>query len=161
MRQKWRCTLNPTFFSFFSLFNVFYATADKPSLLKKMGELAKSDAVLAIFDYTELEAGFTLKDLAGRPISPLQLHSLESELNEAGWEVIEITDLSTQFVKWYRSLLINLEQRKEELKLEFFASEIEKFKGIFAQLLTMLENKKLGGVAVFSQKKSEEFSKKM
>ena len=143
---------NPEAFSFIYLFNVLYAIEDKSSLLKNLYDVAKPGAILALFDYTTEQTPFYLKDLAGKPMHPIVLKELEKNLNDAGWETIEINDLSSHFLVWYRHLLDNIENRQEILSHKFSEADMTKVKVTFSTIYEWLKTSQIGGAAIYARK---------
>jgi len=62
----------PSYFSFIYMFNALYAFQDKLSLLTQLSTIAKSDCLLAIFDYTEKKSS---------PNSPLKRSCKQASLS--------------------------------------------------------------------------------
>lgn len=143
---------NKEFFSFIYMFNVLYAIEDKSSLLKNLYAVAKPGAILALFDYTTEQTSFNLKDLAGKPMHPIRLKELEKNLKDAGWEIIEIHDLSSYFRGWYRDLLDKIEKEQEILSSQFSEVDINKVKTTFSTIYEWLKTSKLGGAVIYARK---------
>ncbi|MBX9922836.1 MAG: class I SAM-dependent methyltransferase [Rhabdochlamydiaceae bacterium] len=142
----------PSFFSFISMFNVLYAIPEKKELLESLFQIAKPEAILVLFDYTTQEEESQLVDLAGKPIYPMQLDKIQQDLNCIGWNVLEVIDLSFQFVQWYEKLLGKLEREQEELLRTFSSQDIEKVRSTFVSILSQIEGKKMGGCVIYAQK---------
>lgn len=140
---------NREFFSFIYLFNVLYAIEDKSSLLKNLHDVAKPGAILVLFDYTTEQTPFYLKDLAGKPMHPIVLKELEKTLKDTGWETIEIDDLSSHFLRWYRDLLDKIENEQEILD-KFSESDITKVKATFSTIYEWLKTSQLGGAVIYA-----------
>jgi SAM-dependent methyltransferase len=106
------CQANELFdsesFSFIYLFNVLYSIENKVSLLAALTHIARPGALLAIFDYTTKKTSLRLNDLADKPMYPIVITELKSTLEELGWDVMEITDLSSHFLTWYQAASKNL-----------------------------------------------------
>jgi SAM-dependent methyltransferase len=145
---------NQEYFSLIYLFNVLYAIEDKLSLLKQLSQIAKSDAILTIFDYTTEQPSLHLNDLAGKPMHPIMLRKLESDLKQSGWELIEITDLTSYFLIWYQELLQKLEEERPALSLRFSDSDIMKVRTTFCTIEGWLSSSLLGGVVIFAKRSS-------
>lgn len=145
---------DPDYFSFIYLFNVLYAIENKSSLLAKLSQVAKSGAILAIFDYTTKQTDLQLNDLAGKPMHPIVVSELKSVLKETGWEVIEITDLSPNFLTWYQILLQKLETESPLLSLRFSESSLMKVRTTFRTIESWLSSSLLGGVVIYAKRAS-------
>jgi len=142
----------PDFFSFIYMFNVFYAIEDKATLLENLFKIAKPGAILALFDYTTEQTSFSLKDLADKPMYPLVLRDLKKNLKETGWEIIEIINLSSQFLTWYEALLNKMEKEQLTLSNHFSKEDIKKVKATFNTIHQWLSSSLLGGAVVYARK---------
>lgn len=144
----------PSHFSFIYMFNSLYAFPDKLSLLTKLWAVAKPDCLLAIFDYTEKKALPTLllRDLANKPLYPLHLKEMEQDLIKTGWEVVEVSDITAQYIQWYKELLGKLSNSLSLLGQEFTEQDIAKTTKTFTVLLSSLEEGILGGAILYARK---------
>lgn len=143
------------FFSLIYLFNVIYNFKDKLAILKNFACVAKEGAILAIYDiHVSQRKDEPLWDLGGNPTYPMQLDSLREDLHASGWEIVEITDLSDQYVIWYRELLQRLSQEHSKLLEEFSEEVIKKVTTIIQPLLLGLENSSLGAAVVYARRSS-------
>lgn len=144
-------------FSFLYLFNVIYAIQDKPLLLKKLAAVSKPESLLVVFDYTTGKEPLkqTLKDLEGKPMYPIQMDSFKQDLAKAGWEIIETTDMTAQFITWYKKVLESLATQRLLLKKEFSEKDISNVEKTFTFLVKQLEQGNLGGVIIYARKQSE------
>ena len=145
----------PESFSFICLFNVMYAIEDKPLLLIKLSAVAKTGAILAIFDYTAKDGILELQDLAAKPMYPIALDSLPENLKISGWEVLEVVDLSQRYLTWYRNLLDKLLEERQTLSRQFSQADITRVQTTFSSLAERLENSSLGGVVIYCRKSNE------
>lgn len=143
---------DPAFFSYFYFFNVLYAIEDKKVVLKKLAKLAKSGALLTIFDYTTTSDNLGLIDFAGRPIRPIDLRTIKGLLKETGWDLVEIVDLSSHYSHWYQELLSELDQEKASLCAEFSPQEFQRVTSAFTKMVRMIAEGTLGGALVFAKK---------
>lgn len=144
---------SPSYFSFVCLFNIMYAIQDKALLLKKLSAVSKPEAILAIFDYTCEENGAPfLTDLADKPIYPLQSGILQEDLKQAQWDLLDITDMTSDYIRWYRELLKKLSTHAFDLRKEFSAQDVSTVSQIFTMLLSYLEQGILGGAVVYARK---------
>lgn len=92
-------------------------------------------------------------DLAGKPMYPLHLESLQKGLPEAQWEVLETVDMTEEYCCWYKTLLDNLSSRTESLKERFSEADIQKVSRTFESLLSQLKSDTLRGAAVYARKR--------
>ncbi len=141
------------FFSLITMFNVIYAIEDKKSLLKDLAFVAKKGGILALFDYTQKKTGaLGMKDLAGMPMYPMVLSQLKEELAATGWELIETSDLSKEYIRWYRDLLKELAEQENSLAAKYEESDISRVKATFTTLLSLFEDSTLGGALLFARR---------
>lgn len=140
------------FFSFIYLFNVLYAIEDKASVLKQLAEVASPGAILMIFDYSATDDSEPILDLAGNPMRPINTAEIRQQLQESGWEVLEVRDLSNNFITWYEQLLHKLEEKKQELKGHFLEKDIAKFSATYLHILHQLHHETLGGLMIYAKR---------
>ena len=143
---------NRDFFSFLCLFNVLYAIEDKDSVLWQLAHVASPGAILMIFDFSSPEGADPLLDLAGKSMRPIDTKTIKQQLHEAGWEVLEIRDLSGNFIVWYEQLLKKLAEKQEELRGHFLEKDIAKFSATYVHILHQLRKKTLGGVLIYAKR---------
>ena len=142
---------HPDTFSLIYLFNVLYAIEDKAKTVRDLFSVAKPGAILALFDYTA-ESPMSLKDFAERQMFPIEVKQLKTDLENCGWVILEITDLSTQFLHWYEATLDQLEE--ESLRKQFLDEDLQQVKSTFTALVGMLKKSQIGGAAIYAQKPS-------
>ncbi|TAK81873.1 MAG: class I SAM-dependent methyltransferase [Aquabacterium sp.] len=148
----------PQSFSFLSLLNVIYAIQDKECLLKNLATLSKPGGILALFDYAQTKESLTysVKDLAGNPMYPVHMSTIEQDFKTAGWKLLRTTDMTSHFIRWYRTFLDKLSDQVSILQQEFASQDIQKVQATFAFLLDQFEKGYLGGVIIYAQKKETE-----
>jgi 2-polyprenyl-3-methyl-5-hydroxy-6-metoxy-1,4-benzoquinol methylase len=140
------------FFSLVYLFNVLYAIEDKVSVLKQLAMVSKPGAILMLFDYSAGDNGDPVLDLAGATMHPIQTNKIEQQLKEAGWEIVEKNDLSSEFVVWYEKLIQKLSVKEQELKGNYLAEDISKVFLTYSHILNQLRLKKMGGVLIYAKR---------
>ena len=134
------------------LFNVLYAIEDKASVLWQLAHIACPGAILMIFDFSSPESADPLLDLAGKPMRPIYIKSIKQQLHETGLEVLEVRDLSGNFIAWYEQLLKKLTEKQEELKGHFLEKDIAKFSATYVHILHHLRRKTLSGVLIYAKR---------
>lgn len=146
---------NKASFSVIYLFNTFYALQDPQGALRELAKIAKPEAILVIFDYTHLkpEQPHGLYDLDNKPMHPIVLSSVREWLAETGWEILEISDLSKYFIKWYKELVKKLEQEKTSFVEEFSNETVDKVQRTYISILETLQEQVLGGTVIYARKK--------
>ncbi|MBI2707477.1 MAG: class I SAM-dependent methyltransferase [Proteobacteria bacterium] len=144
-------------FSFVSLFNVMYAIQDTAMLLKKLSAISQPKGILVIFDYTcekSSPAPF-LTDLADKPMYPLHREILQEELKQARWDVLDIIDMTSDYIRWYRELLKKLSTSSFLFEQEFSAQDVSKVRKTFTMLLSHLEQGIWGGAAIYARNQND------
>jgi len=144
-------------FSFIYFFNVMYAIEDKRTLLKKIGTVARPGCILAVFDYSshQLEPDPTLKDLVDARMYSLHIDTFQKDLELEGWGVLEITDLTSRYVIWYKNLLLKLAEKAPLLAQDFLEKDITTVREKFTFLLDQFERKVLSGTVIYAKKKGD------
>ena len=143
---------NRDFFSFVYLFNVLYAIEDKALVLWQLANISQPGAILMIFDYSVTDNSEPILDLTGKPMRPIYTKGIKQQLHESGWEVLEVRDLSGNFIVWYENLLQKLEEKKQELKGHFLEKDIAKFSATYVHILHHLRRKTLGGILIYAKR---------
>jgi hypothetical protein len=135
------------------MFNVFYAFPEQKESLKKLAEIAKPEAILTIFDYTQNNKNrVELKDFSDKPMNLIYLNDLTSWLMETGWNLIEVTDISNKYRDWYANFLKNLEDNKTSLLEEFTEDAFDKVNLTFSFLLKKIQDKEIGGSIIYAKR---------
>lgn len=142
-------------FSLVTLFNVIYAIEDKETLLNQIYSVTKPGGVLVLFDYTSKDGEFPFQDLSGKVMYPIALNSIQDQLKSSCWEILEVTDLSSQYIDWYKNLLIKISQEHEKLVQVFSEEDISRVTTTFNILLDWLKDFSLGGVVIYAQKSTK------
>lgn len=133
------------------LFNVIYAIQDKATLLKKLATITKPGGILVLFDYSS-EQTLPINDLANKPMHPIQLAKIKQKLKATGWEIIEIVDITSHCILWYKQLLQKLSAQSVMLEKEFSVQDINKVTRTFTFLLEQLEKGQMGSVIIYATK---------
>lgn len=141
-------------FRFTYLFNVLYAIEDKHLALQEIVKITAPQGIIAIFDYTLLRDTLVnpLYDFAGKQMYPLQITQLKETLQEIGWEIVEIQDLTPQFIEWYEDFLKKLDDEEPNLLKTFDQEHIDKVRKTFVFLLDYLKSKTLGGIVIYAKR---------
>ena len=124
-------------FDIFTLYNSFYAFPDQLAALTALGKIANKDARLMLFDYTDLTGkpeNNPLYHQSKTPFYPIDLLTIEATLQQAGWQLQNIIDVTTEYDKWYTQLLESLMDKKDIVIAEFgrtaFAKCLYRYAGI-------------------------------
>lgn len=141
-------------FDLIYLFNVFYAVPDQKNTLIKLNEITKPGGILVIFDYTINDFNLQLKDLAGKNMMPVNINEIQKWFQNSNWQILEIQDLTEEYIRWYKDFLALLKARKNELLQEFTEMAYFNVESTFSTLLENLKNKKLHGSVIYAIKHS-------
>lgn len=143
------------FFSFVYMFNVASEIPDKAALLQKIKSVCKDGSILAIFDYTlaDPKNKEELLDHAGLPIYPINMEHLNLLLRVIGWEVIETTDITSNYQQWYTQTLEKISSRKDMLKATGYSdAEIQLVQDNFNHMLKLMKDGKINGTILIAKK---------
>lgn len=142
-------------FDLIVLFNSIYAISDKTKLLQVLNRIANPNAILVLFDYSVKDNKKTLdiKDFAGKPMYPIELTSLSQNLKEANWNILQINDLSKQYIIWYEQFLDKLQGQRKNLESKFLKTDIEQVENSFSYFLSELKTEKLRGAVIYARKR--------
>jgi cyclopropane fatty-acyl-phospholipid synthase-like methyltransferase len=139
-------------FDLIYLFNSFYAFPDQPEALRQMRLVAKKHAFLAIFEYVDLTGKF--KDFANEQQSfwqPINLRTFPEALESAGWELLLVNDISTEYLLWYQQLCARFESNKLEI-INRFGEEWYRYAYMtYADLLRLVEQGIVGGAIIWAK----------
>lgn len=95
-------------FDLICLFNSFYAFAEQQAALQQLQAIAAPSAALRLFDYaqpTQRALPAALGDEIGRP---LVLDRIEGQFTTAGWQHVDVVDLTDHYISWYGAFLDKL-----------------------------------------------------
>lgn len=139
------------FFSFIYMFDVVSAINDKAALLQQMKAVSKKGAILAIFDYTQ-NKNTTYSKIPPTFNPPIKLEEIKLLCQVTGWEIVEISDVTNNYMQWHRKLLDDIEE-KYNLLLDagFTKDEIKLVYSNFDQVLTQMKEYQLGGTIIIAK----------
>ncbi len=149
------------FFSLVYMFNVAYAISNKELLVQNITKTSKQGAILAVFDYTKLKEHVPsskkdkpeiMKDFASNLMHPLEVKNFTSILEKNGWKILEVTDLTKEYINWYEGFLQKTISQKSELLKSHKEKDIEKAANLFNRILFNLKNETLGGCLILAEK---------
>lgn len=130
------------------LFSSFYAFSDQEASLREIRKVCNAGAHLVMFDYTQPEDSRP-PTILGREIGrPVVLSILGAWLRAAQWEAMAVTDLSLDFVRWYKDLLRRFEEKHPEITAKFGDSWYEFVVAWYGALHDALACGVLGGALV-------------
>lgn len=140
-------------------FNAFFSFISQENCLASMSEVAKKGAELILFDYSSpvpysKESPFY--DHTGKSSSqyfkPIDLSSIEENLNKTSWHLVRIMDLTDKYIIWYQWLITQMEKRKKELISQFGDDLFDDLYGGYCRLLDLLQQERVGGAVVQAEK---------
>ncbi len=139
-------------FDLLYLFNSFYAFPDQQEALRQMRLVAKHHAFLAIFEYVDITGNF--RDFANEQQSfwqPINLRTFNESLQTAGWELLQVTDISAEYLLWYQQLCARFESRKQEIINRFGQDWYNYAYTTYADLLSLVEKGIVGGAVIWAK----------
>lgn len=141
----------PGKFNVIYLFNAFYAFPDQPRDLAVLRQLAADGGRLVIFDYTD-RGSYAANPLMceGQPFipHPLRLSSLKEMLAVAGWRLIDIRDVTTEYDRWYSDLLQHIDGKQAEITGAVGTAGFDFVRAQYVNLLSAIRDGRLGGAIV-------------
>ena len=96
--------------------------------------------------------GTELFNLERTEFTPVRKDNMAQLLSSAGFELEELVDLSSEYIRWYESLLINFEKSKGALIKEIGIDTFEANQQSFGKLLTCLKSGQISGCIVYARK---------
>lgn len=147
----------PAGFSLVTLFNVLYTLPDQAAALRALAGVAKPGATLTIFDYID-RGGY--RDVpvmdAGKPFLPRppMTDDIEQLLNDGGWTLQSVTDLTAEYERWYTALVAKIAAKREAITAFADADAYEHVRGRYAGLLAAIRDGRLGGAVILGEKRA-------
>lgn len=142
-------------FSLVFMINTAVAIADKPALWQKIKNISKRGAILITVDFivkdkSHLNA-FTKPD--GSPRYPILLAEAERYMKFIGWRVLEKTDITKKYLKWYSEYIENIKENYSSyLVTGFTAEELDYATEYFEHIIDLLNSGKLAGYIIIAKK---------
>lgn len=138
-------------FDIIYLFNVLYAIPQEAKIqaLTELRKLATHATQLVIFDYTELAKDIACKSYNTKGRYFIQLENIKQQLGAAGWKLIVRKNLDVEYKNWYTDFLHKIVAKKEQIIAMSDAATYQLVHDIYAEYLTNIKNKKIGGVLLF------------
>lgn len=143
-------------FDVFCMFSVFSVLADQTTALKSLNELAGNNAELIVFEYTNLTPDgskpFIDKNETHEHFYPIRFSDTEFALQQAGWQCYEIQEINEKYKDWYESLLMRIENKKNEAINLFGETAYEHAKNRYLRMHEALLNGRLGGAILYAKR---------
>lgn len=144
-----------SFFSLVLMINSAKNEQEKALLWQKTKNITKKDGMLAILDYSLLDTSNPkiLTTADGKPLYPIEVESTTKFLKFIGWEIIQVRDISPDFLNWHKEMLESIESRRDLLeKAGILPDEIDLVVTYLHNLITLIDEEKIGGTIIVVKK---------
>jgi SAM-dependent methyltransferase len=134
-------------------FNAYYAFPDQPGALRALRSIAKPDARLVIFEYTD-RGGFPQSDFMCMKEAahwrPIQLEAFGKLLKETGWREDEVKLMDAEYERWYTALVKRIEAKREAIVALAGEEAYHHTHLVYQSLLDAVRQKVLGGAIIYA-----------
>lgn len=145
-------------FDLICIFSAFLVFQDQSLVLKALRQVAKDDAQLVIFDYTDLlSAGKNpLVTIAPKDkvFNPIRLDTIQDLLRETGWQFSSWKNLDEKFLHWYEEFQSQLNNSKQSILQQIGEVEFTKISNRYHSFLEAFRNHTLGGGVLIASAKT-------
>lgn len=142
------------------LFNSFYAFPEQQRSLREMHRVARKGAALMIFDYTGRDG--SPHDTGGEALSPRKpfnnqgwtpIHPgrFPDQLRQAGWELEQSIDFTSEYRQWYQQLCNRIAAKKEQIVSGYGSEWYDYVLTTYRQLLASVEDGSIGGAVYWAR----------
>lgn len=140
----------PQKFDIICLISSFLLFTDQQSSLSVLSNLAKPNATLVLFDYTQAQnyAEFCWS-CDHNPINPDNIANI---LSNSGWQIEKFVDMSSEFLLWYNEFSENIVHKSNELIAQFGIDAYNNFFVTYHNYQEFYRNKMLGGATIIARK---------
>lgn len=132
------------------MLNSFYSFSDQQSSLVELRKVVEESAQLIIFDYVD-KGGYRERSLPREydviPF-PLVLENIDLMLNDSGWMLDAVEDISDLYLLWYQMLLGKIEEKEEEIVSFAGHEKYDSMLAVYSEILNAIEDGDLGGAVV-------------
>jgi len=132
------------------MLNSFYSFADQQGSLAELRKVVDQGAQMIIFDYMD-KGGYRERALPKEydvvPF-PLVLDNMDLMLNESGWMLDSIEDISDLYLLWYQVLMKRIEANQDEVLAIAGQEKYDSIYGIYSEILASIKEGALGGAVV-------------
>lgn len=144
-------------FDILTLFNVFYAFSNQSLALKVLNKLTNINGEIAIFDYSDpCKNQTTPLFRAGSetitPFIPIKLNQIDELLDNTGWQISKVIDISEQYLAWYNHLIQRLLDSKADVLDKFNSQAFENALSTYTKIRDGILEGLLGGVIIYAKK---------
>jgi SAM-dependent methyltransferase len=142
-------------FDIICCFNSFYAFSDQPAALRTFAHNAKPRAHLAIFDYTD--PGTFKESVLGKHVEllgwhPLILSTIGALLSETGWALDTIQDVTTDYIRWYKTFSDRIRELRPKLTEECGIETWEYASNFYDLMHETIKTGHMGGAIVYAKR---------
>jgi SAM-dependent methyltransferase len=107
-------------FDAFVMFTSFYCFPDQEQALRECRALARAGAEMRVFDYTTPSWTAPAREFSTRYArsgswKPLVIDEAGGTFARGGWHLTSHVDLTGEFRRWYRELLVRIDDRREQI----------------------------------------------
>lgn len=136
------------------LFNSFFAFADQLTALQQLHAVAKPNAQLIIFDYSDRtnQNNPLVNSTANKTFLPIKLDTIATLLQQANWQLTEIQDITKEYTIWYQDLLTHFAQQYHHIVSEFSEAEFNTAHQRYVELYDAIQQNILGGCIVYARR---------
>ena len=146
-------------FDIICLFNSFYAINDQLSCLQSLAKVASSSSTIAIFDYSYLGKDSDISLIREENIEknilafkPINIELIPAMLRSASWKLVEIVDISYDYIRWYYELINKLLMNKINIIQKYGEDSFNRAYITYTNIYEALRIKSLGGAIVYACK---------
>ena len=142
-------------FDIICCFNSFYAFADQPAALRAFARNGKPGTNLAIFEYTD--PGTFKESALGQHVEllgwhPLILSSISALLNETGWQLDTVQDVTTDYIRWYKTFSGRIRELRSKLIEECGIETWEYASNFYDLMHDTIKTGHMGGAIVYAKR---------
>lgn len=145
-------------FDLITIFSAFYAFSNQTAALQELGKISKKDALLVIYEYTNLINDGKHYNYTGREkpsctsCLPIKIDTFPKMLKSSGWELTDYINMDEITEKWYAELISKFDEKRSSL-IKVFPKDIyehsyKNYIGIYNDF-----KKKVFGAGIFYAKK--------
>ena len=106
-------------FSLSVIFNALYTFPDQDAALREAWKVTVPKGELRVFDYTATSATPTVRAFCDRygkgRWAPIILDEAQQRFADAGWRIESVTDLTTEYERWYADLVKKIHDKKDDI----------------------------------------------
>lgn len=101
------------------MFNALYTMPDQRRVLTQAASVCPAGGELRLFDYfvrsNDDRARVFAETYEGSRWQPLAIDQVHTLFAGTGWRIVQITDISGDYARWYQALVAGIEARKEQI----------------------------------------------